>query len=161
MKLIALLLVLFSAEFLSAQVVEECKKVETSFKDYDIAIPADETNLRDSVFTIVTSFPVYVGCLNAPNQNDCSAKEVIKFIASNTVYPEVARENEIQGTVYVNYKVLRDGHVTDVKVLRGVNPIIDDEAVRVVRMLKYERGGLLQDKLVITEMTLPVRFALK
>ena len=83
------------------------------------------------------------------------------FIKENLKYPEDAADYGIQGRVIVNFVVEEDGSVSDIKVVRGVHPSLDAEAVRVVKLMPKwqpaERGG----KPVRTKYTLPVSFRIQ
>lgn len=83
-----------------------------------------------------------------------------KFIANNLYYPRKAKENGISGTVYVSFVVDIYGNTIDHKVLRGVNPLLDEEALRVLKLLKFEKPAFLNSSPVQVEFTLPVRFVL-
>ena len=64
-----------------------------------------------------------------------------EYISSNLKYPQIAQENGIQGRVFVGYVVNKDGSVSDVKILRGVDPSLDKEALRIINSLpKWEPG---------------------
>ena len=70
-------------------------------------------------------------------------------------------EKGIQGTVHVNFIIDKDGKVTDVKVARSVDPLLDEEAVRVVSASPKWRPGRLRGQKVRTSMTIPVEFRLE
>ena len=76
-------------------------------------------------------------------------------------YPAVAKENGIQGTVYVNFVVWKDGKIRDVKILRGVNKMLDDEAVRVVKAMPTWNPGKQRGKPVSVSYNLPIKFTLR
>jgi protein TonB len=82
------------------------------------------------------------------------------FLQSNLRYPEVARNNGIQGTVFVEFVVERDGSITDVKVIVGVYPELDQEAVRVVRMMPKWKPGRQMGKAVRCYFNIPIRFTI-
>jgi protein TonB len=82
------------------------------------------------------------------------------FLQSNLRYPEVARNNNIQGSVFVEFVVERDGSITDVRVLVGVYPELDQEAVRVVRMMPKWRPGKQMGKAVRVYFNIPIRFTI-
>ena len=67
-----------------------------------------------------------------PSFNGGDANEFSKWVNSNLQYPEIAKENGVQGRVTLQFTVETDGRVTNVKVLRGVDPSLDKEAVAVV-----------------------------
>jgi len=64
-------------------------------------------------------------------------KALQEFIRKNLIYPKKAKEQKIEGTVYLSFKVDYDGSVTDVKILSGLGSGCDEEAARVVELLKY------------------------
>ena len=75
-------------------------------------------------------------------------------------FPEVARENGVQGRVTLQFTVEKDGRVTKVKVFRGVDPSLDKEAVRVVSMSPKWTPGRQMDRAVAVTYTFPIQFAL-
>ena len=76
-------------------------------------------------------------------------------------YPDVAKENGVQGRVMLQFTVGADGVVRDVKVLRGVDPSLDKEAVRVVSMSPKWTPGKQRDRNVKVTYTFPVIFQLR
>ena len=84
-----------------------------------------------------------------------------KWVNSRLVYPEIAKENGVQGKVTLQFTINTDGSVSDVKVLRGVDPSLDKEAVRVVSSSPKWTPGKQRDKPVAVTYTFPVIFQLK
>ncbi|MCB9224046.1 MAG: energy transducer TonB [Crocinitomicaceae bacterium] len=82
------------------------------------------------------------------------------YFADNIKYPPVAKEKGIQGKVYVQFIVEKDGSVTQVKVRRGAHELLDKEAVRVVKMMPNWKPGSMRGKVVRTRYTVPIIFAL-
>ncbi len=87
---------------------------------------------------------------------------LMKWIGSNLTYPAIARENGIEGTVYVGFVVEKNGSITDVQVKRGVvgGKVLDDEAVRVVKKMPAWKPGKQNGRAVRVLFTLPVKFKL-
>lgn len=83
-----------------------------------------------------------------------------KFIAETIVYPAVARETDLQGKVYVQFEVNKRGEVDKVTVVRGVDPILDNEAIRVVKLIKGFKPGKQRGKPVSVWYTVPINFKL-
>ena len=83
-----------------------------------------------------------------------------KWVIERLVYPEVAKENGIQGKVMIQFTVEADGSVTNIRVLRGVDPSIDAEAVRVVSSSPKWTPGRQRDRAVSVTYTFPVIFKL-
>jgi len=84
-----------------------------------------------------------------------------KWVFERLVYPEVAKENGIQGRVTLQFVVDTDGSVRDVKVIRGVDPALDKEAVRVVSSSPKWTPGRQRDKPVKVRYIFPVIFQLR
>lgn len=85
---------------------------------------------------------------------------VQKWIASHVKYPELAKENGIQGKVFVQFVVEKDGSVSNVKVVRGVDSTLDKEAVRVISSMPKWKPGKQREKPVRVSYTLPIAFQL-
>ena len=83
------------------------------------------------------------------------------WVAKNLNYPEVAKENGVQGRVMLQFTVNPDGSVSNVKVLRGVDPSLDKEAVRVVSSSPKWTPGKQRDRAVKVTYTFPVIFQLR
>ena len=117
------------------------------FDDFDYEEDVDE----EQVFVSVEQMPEFPGGMEA----------LRKYIADHIKYPEIAKENEIEGTVVVKFIINRDGTVSKVSVLRGVDPVLDSEAVRVVRTLPKFKPGMNCGCPVKVWFTLPVVFKLQ
>lgn len=111
-------------------------------------LPAEVT--QDDVFTVVEVMPVYPGGQEA----------MVKYLSENIHYPQVAKRDTIQGRVFVNFIVEKDGSVSHVKVLRGIGGGCDEEAVRVVAGMPAWSPGTQRGEAVRVSFTLPIRFAL-
>lgn len=110
-----------------------------------------ETVQDDQIFDFLEEMPEFPG----------GETEMMKFLSKNVVYPTIASENGIQGRVMVGFVVERDGSVSDVKVLRGVDPSLDKEAVRVVKSMPKWKPGMQTGKPVRCRFTIPVNFRLR
>jgi len=85
-----------------------------------------------------------------------------QYIANNINYPESAKENGIQGRVYVTFKMTKEGKVTDAKLARGIYPALDEEAIRVVSSLPNWKPGKQNGQPVeVVGLAIPVDFKLK
>jgi len=103
-----------------------------------------------SVFTIVEHMPEFPG----------GESERIKFLAENIVYPVQASENGIQGSVFVSFIVKKDGHVSDIRIIKGIGGGCDEEALRVIKLMPPWRPGSQRGKNVDVQYTMPVSFKL-
>ena len=96
-----------------------------------------------------------------PSFNGGDANMFSKWVNERLVYPEIAKENGVQGRVTLQFTVEKDGKVTGVRVLRGVDPSLDKEAVRVVSMSPKWKPGKQRDRAVKVTYTFPVIFQLR
>ncbi|MBQ8070867.1 MAG: energy transducer TonB [Bacteroidales bacterium] len=96
-----------------------------------------------------------------PSFNGGDANEFSKWVNQRLVYPEIAKENGVQGRVTLQFTVNADGSVSNVKVLRGVDPALDKEAVRVVSSSPKWKPGKQRDRAVKVTYTFPVIFQLR
>ena len=103
------------------------------------------------VFFIVEEMPEFPG----------GEAALRRFIANAIKYPQIAQENGIQGRVYIQFVVDRDGSVTQASVARGVDPSLDKEALRVVNSLPKWKPGMQRGKPVKVSYTVPINFQLQ
>ena len=96
-----------------------------------------------------------------PSFQGGDANQFSKWVNSRLQYPEIAKENGVQGRVTLQFTVEKDGTVTKVRVLRGVDPSLDKEAVRVVSMSPKWKPGKQRDRAVPVTYTFPVIFQLR
>ena len=89
------------------------------------------------------------------------ANQFSKWVNQRLVYPEIAKENGVQGRVTLQFTIDKDGSLTKVKVVRGVDPSLDKEAVRVVSMSPKWEPGRQRDHAVPVTYTFPVIFKLR
>ncbi len=142
------------------QVVEnevEVAEVEMIDTEADAKMVVEEFAIKEEVveeeiFTIVESMPEFPGG---------GQEALFKYLQKEMKYPQVAKENGIQGTVFVNFVVGKDGKIRDVKILRGVNKMLDDEAIRVVKAMPTWNPGKQRGKSVSVSYNLPIKFTLR
>ena len=106
---------------------------------------------EDQVFVVVEKMPQFPGGTAAQN----------KFLSQNIKYPTAAFENGIQGRVVCQFVVSKDGTITNLKVLRGVDPSLDAEAIRVINSMPKWVPGKQKGVAVNAKFTLPVLFRLR
>ena len=105
----------------------------------------------EKVFDVVEQMPSFPGGPSA----------LMEWLSNNVKYPVVAQENRVQGRVVVSFVVERDGSITDVKVVRGVDPSLDKEASRVVRAMPRWIPGKQNGSAVRVKYNVPVAFRLQ
>ena len=85
----------------------------------------------------------------------------MKFLSKNINYPSISQENGVQGRVIVQFVVNTDGSIVDPVVMRGVDPHLDKEALRVIKMMPKWSPGKQRGKPVRVKYTVPVMFRLQ
>lgn len=123
----------------------------------------EEEVVDDTPFMIVENMPALDACkdLRGDERHQCTQMEIIKYVSKNTKYPPIAKDANIQGTVFVYFVVDKNGDVTDSKVLRPVDPRLDKEALRVINTLPKFVPGEQRGKAVSVQYTIPVKFIIK
>lgn len=143
----------------NAQIDEEFEFESTEADDATIidAVPVIETKEEEEddaaseVFQIVEDMPMFPG----------GELALRKWIADNVKYPVIAAENGIQGKVYVQFVVDKDGGISNARIARGVDPSLDQEALRVVNNLPKWKPGMQRGKPVRVSYTVPINFQLQ
>lgn len=133
---------------------EDDKNQGVEIKEYVQAAEIAEEVVEEEVipFAIVEDKPMFQGK---------EANEFTKWVYNNIVYPEIAKENGVQGRVTLQFEIGKDGSVSNVKVLRGVDSSLDKEAVRVVSNSPKWTPGKQRGKAVKVKYNFPVTFQLK
>ncbi|MFR2733769.1 TonB family protein [Hoylesella buccalis] len=116
-----------------------------------VAQPEPKPEVENKVFDVVEQMPSFPGGPSA----------LMKYLSENVKYPVVAQENGVQGRVVVSFVVEKDGHITDVKVVRSVDPSLDKEAARVVRSMPSWIPGKQNGSAVRVKYNVPVSFKLQ
>ena len=118
---------------------------------HQVVVEEEEEEEEEEVFLVVEDDPEFPGGLEA----------LSKFIGDNLHYPQLAKENNITGRVFVSFVVEKDGSVANVKVLRDIGGGCGAEAVRVVKSMPKWKPGKQRGKPVRTQFNLPVLFDLQ
>ncbi len=108
---------------------------------------------EEQVFFVVEEMPGF-------NGGDVNV-EFRKYVFANMKYPEVAAENGIQGKVYVQFVIEPDGRLSNVRVIRSVDPVLDKEAIRVIESSPKWNPGKQRGKPVRVSYTFPITFVLQ
>lgn len=111
----------------------------------------EEEPEEQTIFEVVEKMPEFPGGQMA----------LMQFLSKNMKYPTIAQENGTQGRVTVQFVVNRDGSIVDAKVIRGVDPYLDKEALRVVGLMPKWKPGEQRGKPVRVKYTVPVMFRLQ
>lgn len=119
--------------------------------DFSDIVVGDEQRESDEVFMIVEEMPEFPG----------GPAALQKYLASSVKYPVIAQENGIQGRVYIQFVISSKGEVTNAIVLRGVDPSLDKEALRVVENMPKWKPGKQRNRPVRVSYTVPINFVLQ
>ena len=114
-------------------------------------VEEEEEEAAQQIFTVVEEMPEFPG----------GQGELLKYLGKSIKYPVIAHENGIQGRVICAFVVNRDGSIVDAEVLRGVDPSLDKEALRVINSMPKWKPGKQRGKPVRVKYTVPVTFRLQ
>lgn len=112
------------------------------------AAPVPAADSDDKVFDVVEQKPQFPG----------GERALMEFVSNNLLYPKTAFDAKIQGRVIVQFVVRSNGSIGDVKVIRGKDPALDAEAVRVIKTLPAFTPGMMNGQAVNVWYTLPISF---
>jgi periplasmic protein TonB len=129
----------------------EVKNTEVVEVVQEVKEEVQEAEKEEVPFVVVEEMPMYPG----------GDVELLKYIMEHVQYPEVAKENNIQGRVIVRFCVTAKGGVSQVSILKGVDPELDEEAMRVVRTLPAFKPGKQGGKPVPVWYMVPITYTLK
>ena len=138
------------AEIEETTIVSNEDQVEFVEITNDVPIVVEEPEEEDQIFQVVEEDASFPG----------GTAELMKYLHKNIKYPSICQEQGIQGRVIVQFVVEKDGSITDVQVIKAINPYLDKEAVRVVSTMPKWSPGKQRGKPVRVRFTLPVTFRL-
>lgn len=136
--------------------IDEEVEIEDSEADEFMAVAIryvedDEEELSAVPFYKVEEKPTFIG----------GDKALLSFLATETIYPPTAKEAGIQGKVYVQFVINEKGQIVDVQLARGVHPLLDKEALRVVKSMPRWEPGVQGGKKVAVNFHVPINFVLR
>lgn len=115
------------------------------------AVVEEEEESSQQIFTVVETMPEFPGGQGA----------LLQYLSKSIKYPVIAQENGIQGRVSCSFVVNKDGSIVDAEVIRGVDPSLDKEALRVINAMPKWSPGKQRGKPVRVKYTVPVTFRLQ
>lgn len=134
----------FTIEFLSAD--SESANIEVPEKEETTSESED-----DEIYIITEVMPEFEG----------GNEGLQRFIANNVVYPPEAKDQNITGRVFITFVVNKKGKVTDVEVLKGVHPLLDEAAIKCIRSLPDFTPGMQKGKNALVRFNIPISFTLR
>ena len=110
-----------------------------------------EEEAGDEIFVIVEDMPKFQGG---------DLEDFRRYIQANLKYPRIAEEDSISGTVHVSFVVNKKGEISEITILRGVDPSLDNEVIRGLKAAPKWTPGMQRMKPVFVRMSMPVKFTL-
>ena len=117
----------------------------------DTLLPSEEEAVYPPIYNVIDQMPEFPGGID----------KLLQFINDNMKYPSKAQMEGIQGRVIVQFIVDEDGYIMEPNIVRNVEPSLDNEALRLIKMLPQWKPGTLKGKAVKVKYTVPVAFKLK
>jgi len=135
---------------------EELEIMDTEMSQDDIVdfsnlVFEEETREEGEIFMIVEEMPEFPG----------GPEALQRYLSQSVRYPVIAQENGIQGRVYIQFVINQNGEVTNATILRGVDPSLDREALRVVEAMPKWKPGKQRNRPVRVSNTVPINFVLQ
>lgn len=125
--------------------------IEIDFTNLISHFSNDEDTKDDAILFTAEIMPEFPG----------GERALIAYLAKNVSYPLIAQENGIGGKVYVSFVIDEDGDIFDVHLLRGVDTVLDNEAIRVVSGMPQWKPGMQAGKAVKVRYSVPIYFELR
>ena len=118
--------------------------------DIDVVVDIEEETepIVETIFDVVEEMPEYIGGI----------EKLYEYLGDNINYPEQAKDFSIQGKVFVQFVVWKDGTIKDVKVVKGPHRLLNEEALRVITKMPSWKPGKQRGKNVNARFTLPIKF---
>ena len=130
--------------------IVEIVEVEEEFEEVDVP------------FAVIEDVPIFPGCekVDKSQRRDCFQEKMNKHIRKNFRYPEIAQEMGIQGRVYVNFIIAKDGQITNIR-MRGPDKNLEKEAQRIISKLPSMIPGKQRGRPVRVPFSIPITFRLQ
>jgi len=116
--------------------------------DITIEVESEPEPIIETIFDVVEETPEFIG----------GVEKLYEYLGNNINYPEQAKDFSIQGKVFVQFVVWKDGSIRDVKVVKGAHKLLDKEALRVITNMPTWKPGKQRGKNVNARFTLPIKF---
>tara|TARA_E500000178_G_scaffold148729_1_gene148356 strand:+ start:40 stop:744 length:705 start_codon:yes stop_codon:yes gene_type:complete len=142
--------VIESTETDQDEIIIEEIEVEEEFEDIDVP------------FAVIEDVPIFPGCESVAKsqRRTCFQDKINQHIRRNFRYPEIAQEMGIQGRVYVNFIIAKDGSITNIR-MRGPDKNLENEALRIISRLPQMTPGKQRGRAVRVPFSIPITFRLQ
>ena len=142
--------------------------IESTETDQEEIVEVDDIEVEDDFddvdvpFAVIEDVPIYPGCEKVPKSQlrTCFQDKINKHIRKNFRYPEIAQEMGIQGRVYVQFVIAKDGSITSVR-MRGPDKNLEKEAARIISKLPKMTPGKQRGRAVRVPFSIPITFRLQ
>ncbi len=143
-------------------VIESTETNQEEIVEVDDIEVEDDFDDVDVPFAVIEDVPIYPGCERVPKseRRNCFQDQINKHIRKNFRYPEIAQEMGIQGRVYVNFVISKDGSITNVR-MRGPDKNLEKEAARIISKLPSMTPGKQRGRPVRVPFSIPITFRLQ
>jgi protein TonB len=142
--------------------------IESTETDEDEIIEVEEVEIEeefddvDVPFDVIEDVPIFPGCekVSKSERRNCFQEQMNKHIRKNFRYPEIAQEMGIQGRVYVNFIISKDGSISNIR-MRGPDKNLEKEAQRIISKLPNMTPGKQRGRAVRVPFSIPITFRLQ
>jgi len=142
--------------------------IESTETNEDEIIEVEEVEIEEEIddvdvpFAVIEDVPIFPGCekVKKSEQRACFQEQMNKHIRNNFRYPEIAQEMGIQGRVYVNFIISKDGSITNIR-MRGPDKNLEKEAERIISKLPKMTPGKQRGRAVRVPFSIPIVFRLQ
>ena len=142
--------------------------IESTETNEDEIIEVEEVEIEeefddvDVPFAVIEDVPIFPGCerVSKSERRNCFQQQMNKHIRKNFRYPEIAQEMGIQGRVYVNFIISKDGSITNIR-MRGPDKNLEKEAQRIISKLPTMTPGKQRGRAVRVPFSIPITFRLQ
>jgi len=145
------------------EVEEVIESTETNEEEIIEIVEVEEEEIDiDVPFAVIEDVPIFPGCerVKKSERRDCFQEKMNKHIRKNFRYPEIAQEMGIQGRVYVNFIIAKDGTITSIR-MRGPDKNLENEAQRIISKLPNMTPGKQRGRPVRVPFSIPITFRLQ
>lgn len=136
------------------QLLDNMPELFTGHSNYqlkDTLLAPEEEIVEQPIYNVIDQMPEFPGGMD----------KLLQFINDNMKYPTKAQTEGMQGKVIVQFIIDEDGYIIEPNIVRSVESSLDNEALRLIKMLPQWKPGTLKGKAVKVKYTVPVAFKLK
>ncbi len=142
--------------------------IESTETDEEEIIEVEEVEIEEEIedidvpFAVIEDVPIFPGCekVKKSERRSCFQERMNRHIRKNFRYPEIAQEMGIQGRVYVNFVIGKDGAITNIR-MRGPDKNLENEAQRIISKLPQMTPGKQRGRPVRVPFSIPITFRLR